>query len=562
MLGEGVNSRRNEGHRMGYTLGLEAKGPVAVREVVEHRYHTPINDAYHWMRNSTRALGYLEDENEFGEDTLAPLQPLVDKIFHELKAKAAVRREYPFREGDFTYFNHILGGYARYYRVRGNVKETVMDFNRFEQLSSIGGVYPSVDNRWLAYTVDLDGSEEYTLFLRNLATAHEFSVDSGTAEKVVWSADSNRLYYMKLDLEMRPSALIQYDVLRDETLDIYEEGDKAFALEIYQSTSRELLFLKSATATSSEIRYLCLTSPASPLLVISPRMPNRLYSAEHHGNRFVILANLHNGTRYVNNILLEASLARPAEWAVLVDYDPSRFICSVFAMQKFLVLEVRVGGYLRIEILADKTKLEPKFKDQVFYARVAERQLQYSSDTVPIVYSSPITPDSLYEFNTTSAQMKLLMQDKSGHDASKYTTKRFFSSRGVPISLIYKKGRLEAGNPLVLEGYGSYGISLEMEFLPQIFSLLDRNFIYAVAHVRGGSELGRSWYEDEGRLLNKRNSFLDFADCASFLLESKFTSSIAAIGSSAGGLLVAATVNERPELFRTAVLRGTASHDY
>ncbi|KAJ9082856.1 hypothetical protein DSO57_1000840 [Entomophthora muscae] len=531
--------------------------PIAAREKYVHNYHHhQFKDYYHWLRDdgepSERVLEYLRSENNYTHKFVSKFKPLVDTIYREIEAFGHVEKNHSFRVGEYTYFCDKSNGLSNYTRAIRASKQLVQDFNRYPESTVEGEFIPSPDNSKVAYTLDLDATEEYQLFIKDIRTSEERFISKVSDPNFAWSPDSSSIFYIIRDEASDLPRLMRYR--QNKAMVLFEEEDINNSIEIYLSVSQRFLFLKRGTATSSEVHSLELTNSHAKLQLISPISPNRIYSVDHQNDTFLIVTNTFQDKHYPSFALFSAPITAPSRWTPVTNYNPKHHIISMYGLENAILLEVLINGIQYIKYIKNNTIFTPSFTQHVFHARYD--QLQYTSSKVQIIYSSPITPTTLYELDLNTHKTKLLHTNTiPGYSQSNYIVERISTRNKIPITLIYEKSRKHRTSPLVLEGYGGYGTNIEPKFMPQLPSLLNRGFIYAIAHVRGGTEKGEKWHE-QGKLLNKMNSFKDFAECAHHLRSSSIASHITAIGSSAGGLLVAATINQNPDLFQTAILNG------
>ncbi|HJZ48189.1 MAG TPA: S9 family peptidase, partial [Roseiflexaceae bacterium] len=429
---------------------------------------------------------------------------------------------------------------------------------------------PSPDQHLLAYSVDTTGAWVFDLYVKDLSSG---ALLAGPIPQVAWSAawasDNRTLFYTTFDEAHRADKLLRHTIGAEPSTDalVYHDPDETFSLIVNRSRSGAYVLLTIRSHVASEIRYLPADQPAAALQMVHPRQSWLEYYVEHHGDRFLIRTNDGSAENFK---LMEAPTADPSKsrWREVIAHRPDTLIQDVGAFRDHLVVYERQGGLKRIRISA------PNGVSNVYYVVFPEPVYSFEADSyqehlnpefdtalLRFQYSSLITPDSIvdYDMNTGAWEVKKRQNIPSGYDPLRYESARLMAvapdGAHVPISLVYHKDfRRADGNPLLLTGYGSYGFSSEPEFDARRLSLLDRGFVYAVAHIRGGSELGRAWYE-QGRLMHKKNTFIDFIACAEHLISQGYTTPerLAIMGASAGGLLMSAVANMRPELFKAAV---------
>lgn len=534
-------------------------------------------DDYFWMRQreDPAVMDYLKAENDYLEQTMQHTKELQEGLYQEMKGRIKEDdSSVPEKEGDYYYYTRYTPGkqYPYYCRRQGSLQapeEIILDQNALAEgkhFIRIGALAASPDGNRLAYSVDLDGSEICTLYFKDLATGELLPEQIPNTYwgffghgGVEWSNDGLFLYYQTLDAAERPYRIYRHHVGTPVEQDqlLYEEKDDTYFLWMLKSRSKAFILALSHSTITDEWRVLPDDGSEAEFKVFEPRNPGIEYWIEHQGNRFFIRTN----EDAVNFKLMETPQDQTAKknWREVLPHRSDIFLTGVDAFADFLVLYERREGLQQIRISApdgvsDETYVRFPEPDYSIYQ---SRNPEYKTDWLRFHYSSLVTPGSVIHYHVHTGQWELMKQDEipSGYDASQYESTRTFASSPdgtrVPLSIVYKKGLVKNGNnPTLLYGYGSYGFSAEVGFDSNLLSLLDRGFVYAIAHVRGGSEMGRQWYED-GRLLNKKNTFVDFIACTEQLIAEGYTRPVrlSIQGSSAGGLLVAAALTMRPDLF-------------
>ncbi|RMF67056.1 MAG: S9 family peptidase [Calditrichaeota bacterium] len=533
-------------------------------------------DNYFWLRerDNPEVLDYLRAENAYTEKVMAHTEELQQKLYDEMVARIKeTDLEVPERVGEYYYYNRTEEGkqYPIHCRKKGSLdapEEVLLDENELAKghdYFRIGVLRVSPDQRLLAFSTDTTGGERYTIHVKDLRSG-EILPDEipNTYYSMEWANDNRTLFYNTLDAAMRPFKLYKH-VLgaapdRDEL--VHFEEDESYFLELSKSKSRAYLFLRLESSTTTEVWYLDANKPERRFKLIHPRQHGMEYYVEHHGDKFYILTNDHA----TNFKLMEAPVSRPAKrnWKETFPYDEAVKLDRVEPFKDHLVIYERENGLPKIRILDMKTG-ETHFVsfDEPAYSIRRTANPEFDTTTLRFKYSSLVTPESVYDYdmNRRTRELKKQTEVLGGYDPAQYQTERIFAQAPdgvkVPISLVYKKGLRKNGkNPLFLYGYGSYGITVDPGFSSNRLSLLDRGFVYAIAHIRGGGAMGRTWYED-GKLLHKKNTFTDFIACAEHLIHEGYTSPerLVIYGGSAGGLLIGAVVNMRPELFKAAVAK-------
>jgi oligopeptidase B len=550
--------------------------PVARR--IPHRFEhlrRAFLDKYAWLQDKSdpEVLAYLEAENAYAKAKLQHTEALQEQLFQEMKARIK-EDDWSAREpfGDYAYYWRMEAG--RQYRVfcrRRNEPEAAEEMLLDENALAEGHSYcrvavfePSPDNALLAYAVDTTGALVFDLFVQDLHTGQPVSGPiPNTGWGVAWASDCRTLFYTIFDDSHRPFKLFRHMVGDDPSRDVlvHHETDEAFHLRVNRSRSGAYILLTLGSMSTSEVRYLPADKPLGEFQIIHPRQPWLEYYVEHHGDRFLIRTN----DEAENFKLVEAPVRSPGkdQWRDVLAHRADTYLEDVDVFRDHLVAYVRRDGLLHIRISAlDGTSdvHYVAFPDPVYTYRAAKNP-EFNTAVVRFYYSSLVTQESTVDYDMARLTWEVKKQQEipSGYDPGLYTSERLHAAAPdgslVPISLVYRKGPPRDGSqPLLLYGYGAYGFSTEPGFDARRLSLLDRGFAYAIAHVRGGSELGRAWYE-QGRLMHKKNSFTDLIACAEHLIAQGYTSPecLAIMGASAGGLLVSAVANMRPDLFRAVV---------
>lgn len=535
-------------------------------------------DEYHWLRDKDDpdTLRYLKAENDYTAAALKHTEELQEKLYREMRGRIQeTDMSAPVRKDDRFYYHRTVQGlqYAIHCRKTGSLEaeeEILLDENELaqgEEYFRLGVVKVSPDHRLLAYSTDFEGSEEYTIRVKNLETG-EVLADSipNTCDSLEWANDNRTFFYLELDSAHRPFRMRRHVVGErpgsDET--IFTEADEGFFLWVSKTRSRAWVLLTSSSKTSSEVHFLDADRPLGKLRTIQPRVENLEYSVDHRGELFYIVTN--DGAE--NFRLMTSPVENPgrSNWREMIPHRPEvRLEDAAMFARHMAILERREGiRRIRVQNLDTGEGREVEFDEPVYTALPGPNPM-FETSLLRIHYSSLVTPLSVidYDMDRGTRELKKRTEVLGGFDRDDYVSERVFAVAPdqvqVPISLVYRKDAAPAlpgkgGRPLLLYGYGSYGFSLDPTFSSNRLSLLDRGFIFAIAHVRGGEELGRKWY-DQGKLLNKKNSFSDFIACAERLVSEGYTSPqrLVISGGSAGGLLIGAAVNLRPDLFRAAV---------
>jgi oligopeptidase B len=442
-------------------------------------------------------------------------------------------------------------------------EEVLLDVNQMaegHEYFSATGFDISPDNKLLAFGVDKVSRLQYNIYVKNLETGDvSLEVETGTNGNPVWAADNKTIFYVKKNPQtLLTEKILKHTVGSPESTDkmVYTETDPSNYINVWKSKSDQYIFITSEATLSSEIRYIPANQPEAPFKVFQSRMNNVLYSIEHLNDRFIILTNL----EALNFRLMETGLQNTSvnAWKEVIPHRDDVLLEGMEPFRDFLVVTERKNGLKEFRIRDLKTSREKylPFEEPAYEASVGQNT-DYSSEVLRYNYTSLTTPSTVYDYNMKTGEKQLMKRQEVLGDfrIEDYVTERLYATakdgKKVPISLVYRKGTKKDGSaPLLLYGYGSYGNSMDAYFSSSRLSLLNRGFIFALAHVRGGQEMGRAWYED-GKLMNKMNTFTDFISCAEFLVETQYTASLHmyAMGGSAGGLLMGAIMNLRPELW-------------
>jgi len=538
-------------------------------------------DDYFWLRDrkDPEVLKYLHAQMDYLDEVMGHTKPLQEALFSKMKGR--------IKETDST-VHEKRGGYLYYQRTEegrqypvfcrkkdspDSPEEILLDQNALAEgksFCSVGGIVVSPDGRKLAYSLDVEGNEIYTTYIKDLAkdTHYPESIPNTYSNVYVhtgleWANDSETLFYMTLDSAQRSCKLHRHKIGTDISQDvtIFHEEDNRFYLYFHKTRDDTYILTDHHSTLTTEVRFLSADQPDGELKVISPRLHGVEYYAAHHEGTFFIATN--EGAQ--NFKLMKASVAELGrdQWREVIPHRADVMIEGIDTFKNHLVLYERRDGLRQIRISAADGVSDVKyvpFPEPAYYFEV-ESNPEYETDLLRFNYSSLITPHSIIDFHMDTGEWELKKEDEilGGYDKSDFVCERIFATapdgRQVPISIAYKKNlKMDGNNPTLLHGYGAYGANLDAEFIPHHISLLERGFVFAVGHIRGGSDLGRAWYED-GKVLKKKNSFTDFIACAEHLIQKGFTSrdKLAIYGVSAGGLLVNACMVMRPDLFKAVI---------
>ncbi len=551
--------------------------PIAKKLAVTSDEHgIERSDNYFWLRERENqdVTDYLNAENAYAEKELADIKALRESLFEEIKSRIAQTDvSAPYLSNGYMYYTRYEEGneqpfYCR--KVQDSKEEEIMlnanILSKDLAYFAIGSTNVSPNNKMIAYGEDTLSRRIYSIRFKNLTTG-EYLVDvlEGTTGSTAWAKDNKTVFYTKKD----PGTLREFQIFRhilgtpqsDDKM-VFDEKDDTFYTHAYLSKSGDYIFINSGSTLTSEFKYLAADNPTGDFKVVNPRKRGLEYDVEHLGGNFYIRNNA-NGAK--NFKISKAPISNPGEdnWTEVIPHRADTYIDGFEVFKDFLVLEERSNGLTKLHVLPWKNMKSDhyiSFKDPAYMAYISTNE-EIDSEVLRYGYTSLTTPNSVFDYNMNTKESELIKQQEviGDFDPENYTSERIFAeSRDgtlVPISIVYRKGFKKDGKqPLLLYGYGSYGISMDAYFSSQRLSLFDRGFAFAIAHIRGGQEMGRDWYED-GKLLKKKNTFYDFIDCGKFLIEKNYTSSshLYAMGGSAGGLLMGAVINMEPEMWNGIV---------
>lgn len=551
----------------------KVKAPIAKEEPKELSIHGDTRiDPYYWLnqRDDQEVLDYLHAENAYTEKIMAPYKELEEKLFEEIKGRIKQTDEsVPYLSNGYYYYTRYEEGkeYPIYCRKKGSLdasEEVMLNVNEMAEgyaYFAVSGLNVSPDNRFLAYGVDTVSRRQYTIHVKDLQSGEILGDRIGnTTGGSTWAGDNKNLFYTMKDDALRSFKIFRYEVGTRENEEIFHEVDETFSVGVGKTKSQKYLVIASYSTLSNEFRILDANNPKGPFRVFQPRERGLEYSIDHRGNEFFVLTNLNAK----NFKLMKTSESQTSKenWKEYIPHNPQVRLMGMELFNDFTVLRERKEGLIQMRVMNHKDKSEHylNFGEETYVAYTSVNR-DMDSQILRYAYSSLTTPNSTYDYDMISKEKTLLKQDEvvGDFDPANYKAERLYATAQdgtkVPISLVYKKGFEKNGeSPLLLYAYGSYGISTEPYFSSVRLSLLDRGFVYAIAHIRGGEDLGRDWYED-GKLLKKKNTFTDFIDCADHLVKNKYTSTerLFAQGGSAGGLLMGAIVNMRPDLWKGVI---------
>ena len=530
-------------------------------------------DNYYWMRDDSRSdpelIAYLESENEYFKKWHDAKVNYQSEIYKELKNMIPIEEEtLRVKDGNFYYYSRIRSDqqYSTYYR-NDSTEEILLDVNeeaKGKEFYNAAGLNISPDENLLLYGEDLNGRREYTLRIKDLKNNRLLSDEIvKVSANAVWSNDSKYIVYAKKDEEtLIQNQIYLHELGTNQSEDklIYKEGDNEFNIWLSESRTKKYIYIYIEKTNASEVWLMDKSNPLKPIQLVLKRSENHLYSIEDGGDYFYALSN-HNDAKNFKIMRFGGSdFGDINKWEIIVDARNTHYIEDMLTFNKHIVIQSRFDGIPIIEILdIDSKKLtQIKMKDEVYDVGLAYNN-NFDSSFFRYSYSSLNTSPQIYKYDLfkTSNTIVWKKQVKNFLDSS-YEIKRIKTvardKTEVPVSIVYKKGTDTKNSPLLIYGYGSYGINMDSGFRSSIVPLLDRGFIFAISQIRGGADMGRFWYE-EGRMMKKNNTFFDFIDSTKFLLENNIghKDKVFAMGGSAGGLLMGAVINYEPELYKGIV---------
>ena len=558
-----------------FALARDMNGapPVAKKVPHETKIHGyTLKDDYFWLREKTNpeVIKYLEAENAYTEDVMKPLKDFQESLYKEILGHIKqTDLSVPSRIGEYYYYSRTQEGkqYPYQCRKKGSMdapEEILLDLNKLAEGHSflgLGAFTVSDDGNLLAYSTDTTGYRQFALHVKDLRNGQTLAENIERTGSVVWANDNKTLFYTTEDAVSKRSDKFWRHVVGSDKNDLlYEEKDELFDVGAGRSLDKKIIFFGAFAKTSREFRYLPADNPTGEFKVILPRQDGHEYDVDHYKGEFYITTN----KNAKNFRVVTAPISDPSEknWKSFIDHNPKIKIDGLSTFANHLVVSEKEGGLNYLRVIDMKTKQSHRITtDESDYALFLAGNPEYNTTTVRFNYQSMVTPNSVYDYDMNTRQRKLLKQQEvlGGFDAKNYESKRIWAvardGTKVPVSLVYKKGvKADGTAPMLLYAYGSYGASMSPTFSSNRLALLDRGVIYALAYIRGGGEMGEEWRE-QGRMMQKLNTFYDFIDCADYLVKNKYTSTDRLViqGGSAGGLLMGAVVNMRPDLFKAVV---------
>ena len=534
-------------------------------------------DDYYWLnqRENPTVIEYLNAENAYLDEVMSSTKNFQASLFDEMISRIKQDDEsVPYLHNGYFYYTRFVEGgeYPIYCRKKGDMdaaEEVMLDVNQMAKghnYYQIGGVAVSVDNKLLAFGVDTVSRRKYTVHIKNLESGDIYSDEiEETTGGVAWANDNKTFFFTRKDpVTLRSEKIFRHTLGDDPNKDelVYFEEDETFSVGVGRTKSGKYLLIATSSTLSSECLYLSANQPDKSFKVVQVRQSNMEYSVDHFGDSFYIRTNW-NAENF-RLMKTPVSSTGMENWLDVVPHNKEVLFEGFELFSQYLVLQERKEGLpiIRIVSLVNEDGKETilPFDEEAYTASISVNR-DFNTDLLRYTYSSLTTPTSTYDYNMLTGERILLKRDEvvGGYNPDDYVTERRWAEAKdgtmIPLSIAYKKGLvLDGSNPALLYAYGSYGYSMSPSFSSVRLSLLDRGFVYAIAHIRGGQEMGRYWYED-GKLLKKKNTFTDFNDCAEYLIQNDYSNSdrLFAQGGSAGGLLMGAILNMRPDLYKGVI---------
>lgn len=567
----------------------DAKAPIAEKQLKELTIHGDTRvDNYFWMRltdeqktakskddQTKKVEAYLEAENAYFDSVMSYTNDFQEKLFQEMKGRIKEDdSSVPYKNNGYFYITRYEKGkqYPIYARKKGNLeaKEEVLfnvnDEAEGHEYFQLGGLNVSPNNKLAAFAVDTVSRRQYVIRIKNLETGEIYEDEiKNTTGGSVWANDNKTLYYtLKDPVTLRSEKIFRHTLGTDasEDVEVFHEKDETFGTYVYKTKSKEFIVIGCYNTVSSEFRVLSADDPKGAFKVVQPRERDLEYSISHFGDSFYILTNKDGATNFK---LMKAPITKTGKenWVDVIPHRDDTLLEDISIFKDYLVLEERTNGLSKVRIKRwDNTKDEYLPFDEETYSVSVYANPEFDTDIIRYAYNSFTTPNSVIDYNMKDRSKDLKKEQEvlgGKFDKSNYKSERVWATardgKKVAISLVYHKDtKLSKDTPLLQYAYGSYGYTIPDGFSTTRLSLLDRGFVYALTHIRGGQYLGREWYED-GKMLHKKNTFNDFVDCSKFLIDNNYTSAdhLYAMGGSAGGLLMGAIVNMNPELYNGVV---------
>ena len=559
-------------------LKKEIVPPKAKKIAKNLEFHGDVRvDNYYWMNNRDDAevIDYLNQENEYNQKMTEHTRDFQQRLFEEMKARIKEDDEsVPYKLNGYWYLTRFETGkdYPIYSRKKGELEapeELLFDVNEMAEgfeYYSLGGLNVSPDNKMVAFGVDTLSRRKYTIQIKDLQTGEIYpdKIENATGGST-WAADNKTLFYTKKDDQTLRSYRIYKHILGTDSAEdelVFEEEDETFNTYVYKSKSKEYIIIGSHSTLTTEYRILKADDPSGEFKVFQPRERGLEYSIAHYEDDFYVMTNKDKATNFR---LMKTPVEKTTQenWVDVIPHREDYLLEDIDIFKKYLVVSERHNGLNKIKVIRWDNSEEYYIPfDNETYTAYTSINPSFDTDILRFTYNSMTTPTSVIDFNMETREKTVLKEQAvldENFDKNNYLSERIWATAKdgtkIPVSLVYKKGtKLDRNSPLLQYAYGSYGSTIDPYFSTVRLSLLDRGFIYAIAHIRGGEYLGRNWYED-GKLFNKMNTFTDYIDVSEYLIQEKYTSAehLYAMGGSAGGLLMGAVINMAPQLYRGVI---------
>ena len=531
-------------------------------------------DNYYWIQNKNKrrkVISHLKKENKFSKNLMKDTKTLQKNLFNEFISRT--KEDYisiPSYYNDYYYYYEIIKGenYKRYYRKKTlkSKPELFLDCMKLSQgkeFFELGYYEISPDNNNILYCIDTDGNEKYELYIKNIKTGKiKRELQKEIEADFTWK-NLNEFYYVTADDSKRPSNIYKHIIGADEKDDIliYEEKDVLYTTNLIKTNDEQFIFISIISSTTSEYYNI---NDNDKIQLLQKRIKGHMYSVEHNNEYFYILTNKDKSTNF-KIIKTKVNETKKNKWIDFFQYNKNVYITSMSMFKNYLVIDCKLDGQYIIKIININNENDIKIikYDDVYNINVSENlnyNLDFKSNKLRYIYSSLTTPKIIYEYDMNTSDQKVLRKiSYKNFNSNLYESKRLLVDEkiGLYISIVYKKNEFKKDGTKkgLLYAYGSYGLDVDVDFDKYIISLLDRGYVYAIAHVRGGSYLGKHWYES-GKLMKKKNTFNDFIKCSEFLIKNKYVSAdgLSISGGSAGGLLIGNVINQKPSLYKSAIL--------
>ena len=552
-------------------LHTPPEAPIHPTELVNHGHKRV--DNYYWMkdRENPEVIDYLNKENEFYQKETAHLKTFQNDLFEEMKARIKEdETSVPYFFNGYYYITRFEKGkdYPIYSRKKDSLEadeQIMFDCNEMAKgftYFNLSGISVSEDNKWASFGVDTVSRRQYIIQIKNLESGEILATKiENTTGGATWASDNKTLFYSRKDpITLRPDKIYKHKLGTDSANDVlvYFEKDETYDVSVFKSKSKKYILINSDSTLTSEYQTVLSATPDADFKVFQKRKRELEYTISHYGDSFYILTNKDDATNF-KLMKTPETKTQAKNWVEVIGHREDVLLEGIDIFKDYLVVSEKTNGLNQINIIpwSGREAYYLPFEIETYTAETTTN-IDFDTEILRYTYQSMATPNSVIDFNMRTKEKNILKEQEvlgGQFDKSNYIEKRVWATAQdgvkIPVSMVYKKGlQLDSSNPVLLYAYGSYGVTIDPYFSSTRLSLLDRGFIYAIAHIRGGEDLGRNWYED-GKLLKKMNTFTDFIDCSTYLIENQYTSvaHLYAEGGSAGGLLMGAIANMAPEMY-------------